>query len=192
MTSKKNIQKQPKKTKTAHDLDVAQPTAPDWPQLRPLIPTSDLSLTELVEGQIAVIHNLFTATLCRSFVSFLSTLPLATTPGKPEKGHALRVNDRFQIDDPVFAERLWSSTALKELVLGYSSSHQQGGGTEDGGRQLWDGDVVGLNPNIRIYRYRKGQFFDRHCMLVACPPFMICSVLHCVQGGNMTMFIAFI
>ena len=25
------------------------------------------------------------------------------------------------------------------------------------------GEVVGLNPNIRVYRYGKGQFFDCHC-----------------------------
>jgi hypothetical protein len=25
------------------------------------------------------------------------------------------------------------------------------------------GEVVGLNPSIRIYRYSKGQFFDCHC-----------------------------
>ena len=25
------------------------------------------------------------------------------------------------------------------------------------------GEVVGLNPSIRIYRYTKGQFFDCHC-----------------------------
>lgn len=25
------------------------------------------------------------------------------------------------------------------------------------------GEVVGLNPNIRIYRYTKGQYFDAHC-----------------------------
>jgi hypothetical protein len=26
------------------------------------------------------------------------------------------------------------------------------------------GEVVGLNPKIRIYRYTKGQFFDQHCI----------------------------
>lgn len=25
------------------------------------------------------------------------------------------------------------------------------------------GEVVGLSPNIRIYRYSKGQYFDCHC-----------------------------
>ena len=29
------------------------------------------------------------------------------------------------------------------------------------------GDVVGLNPSIRIYRYTKGQFFDCHCKSIS-------------------------
>jgi hypothetical protein len=104
---------------------------------------------------------LFTAKLCKDYVSFLSSLPLVTTPGKPKKGDAVRVNDRFQIDDPDFAERLWSQTALKNLILGINENGSLG--LSDAERkELWGGDVVGLNPNIRIYRYTKGQFFDQH------------------------------
>lgn len=29
-------------------------------------------------------------------------------------------------------------------------------------RELFGGEVLGLNGNIRIYRYQAGQFFDRH------------------------------
>lgn len=39
-------------------------------------------------------------------------------------------------------------------------------GVEDGdgdGETLWGGEVIGLNSNIRVYRYGKGQFFDQHC-----------------------------
>ena len=35
---------------------------------------------------------------------------------------------------------------------------------EEERRKLWGGVVVGLNPRIRVYRYRKGHFFDQHCM----------------------------
>ena len=28
---------------------------------------------------------------------------------------------------------------------------------------VWGGEVIGLNSNIRVYRYGKGQFFDQHC-----------------------------
>lgn len=134
---------------------------PNWPAFTPLIPESDLSLQEVLPNQIVTIPNFFTATLCKSYVSFLSSLPLATTPGKPKKGDAVRVNDRYQIDDPAFAERLWSGTSLKSLVTGAVDSEELHL-TKDQRRELWGGDVIGLNPNIRIYRYSKGQFFDQH------------------------------
>ena len=31
-------------------------------------------------------------------------------------------------------------------------------------KKLFGGEPLGLNPNIRIYRYSKGQFFAKHCM----------------------------
>lgn len=136
--------------------------APDWPAFTPLVPESDLAMREALPGQITTIPNLWTATLCKSYVSFLSSLPLTTTPGKPKKGNAVRVNDRYQIDDPVFAERLWSETALKNLVTGAAEGEELR--MDDAQRkELWGGEVLGLNPNIRIYRYSKGQFFDQHC-----------------------------
>ena len=30
-------------------------------------------------------------------------------------------------------------------------------------KELFGGEPLGLNPNIRIYRYSKGQFFAKHC-----------------------------
>jgi hypothetical protein len=139
------------------------PQALNWPPMQPLLPTEDLSLTELVPSQIITIPRFWTSTLCKTYISFLSTLPFTTTPGKPKKGDAVRVNDRFQIDDAAFAETLWSQTCLKELVTGEAAGETQGER-----RGLWGGDVVGLNPNIRVYRYTKGQFFDQHC---ESPPF---------------------
>ncbi|KAN0073086.1 hypothetical protein V8E54_009200 [Elaphomyces granulatus] len=126
---------------------------PNWPPLRPLIPASDLSLEPLLDDQIYLIRSFFTSSLCKTYVSFLSSLPLITTTaaGKPKKGEAVRVNDRFQIHDADFAESLWSSTALKQLLL-----------NDNGMAALWGGRPLGLNPNIRIYRYVQGQFFARH------------------------------
>ncbi|KAK4976518.1 hypothetical protein LTR66_006357 [Elasticomyces elasticus] len=133
---------------------------PNWPPFAPLLPEADLSLHTLHKDQIVTIANFWTSTLCKNFVAFLASLPLVTTPGKPKKGDAVRVNDRFQIEDAAFAERLWSGTCLKTLVL-----HGEVDGADldtDSRRQLWGGEVLGLNPNIRIYRYNKGQFFDQH------------------------------
>ncbi|KAI9824935.1 MAG: hypothetical protein M1832_001540 [Thelocarpon impressellum] len=138
------------------------PKTPDWPPLQPLIPSADLVLTSLVPDQILLIRNLFTTSLCRTFVSFLSSsIPLTTTPGTPKRGHAARVNDRYQIDDAAFARRLWEGTGLRDIVLGHGGGEDEGS-IEAERQTLWGGEVVGLNPNIRIYRYGKGQFFDKH------------------------------
>lgn len=122
---------------------------PCWPDLTPLVPTSDLEVEVILDSQIVVIRKLFTKTLCQRYVAFLPSLPLTTTPGTPKKGEALRVNDRFQIHDAVFAETLYKKTALETLI---KESNQN-----------WGGRVIGLNPNIRIYRYAPGHFFDQHC-----------------------------
>ncbi|KAK3310740.1 uncharacterized protein B0T15DRAFT_47819 [Chaetomium strumarium] len=125
-------------------------TAPSWPPFKPSLPVADLALEPLVEDKVVVVRSFFPRSLCRDYISFLRDLPLATTPGKPKRGEAVRVNDRLQLDDAGFANRLWAETGLKEVLLSEDVSH------------LWGGEVVGLNPNIRIYRYRPGQFFDAH------------------------------
>ena len=126
---------------------------PDWPALQPLVPPTDLSLDTLLEGQIVLIRNLFTSTLCKKYVSFLSSLPLVTTPTRPKAGEAVRVNDRIQFDDPTFAQQLWSSTGLDFLVSGSASDMNPNGFTHEEAKALWGGEVCGLNPRIRIYRY---------------------------------------
>lgn len=134
-----------------------------WPPITALVPVEDLVLTTLLKDQILTISRFWTSSLCKTYVNFLSTLPFSTTPSIPKRGEAVRVNDRYQIDDSEFAELLWSRTALKQIV-----EHPviDGKKLDDGEkRRLWDGDVVGLNSNIRIYRYTKGQFFDQHCKL---------------------------
>jgi hypothetical protein len=123
--------------KTLQSESVKTPASPDWPAFRPLVPLEDLACHSVVPGQIITISNFWTSTLCKNYVAHLSSLPLATTPGRPKKGEAVRVNDRFQIDDPAFADRLWNETALKELVSGPSAAT-----SEDEREQLWGGKVV--------------------------------------------------
>lgn len=154
---------QRKDTEPAQKQDSSPP--PNWPPLRPLVPASDLYLEKLLEDQIYIIRNLLTASLCKTYVSFLSNLPLVTTPKLPKRGDAVRANDRFQINDPGFAEALWSSTALKNLVL----NSEDGEDDEASKRELWGGEALGLNPNIRIYRYTPGQFFAQHCKSLRYP-----------------------
>jgi hypothetical protein len=70
-------------------------------------------------------------------VSFLRALPLVTTPGKPKKGDAVRVNDRFQVLDEGFSRRLWEETGLRELVLGEGEGNGDEGMSESERKELW-------------------------------------------------------
>ncbi|KAK3678919.1 hypothetical protein LTR78_001372 [Recurvomyces mirabilis] len=133
---------------------------PRWPPLTHLPTAADLTLTSVLSNQILTITGLWTPSLCKTYVSFLSTLPLVTTPGNPKKGEAVRVNDRYQTQDAGFAEQLWSATALRDLVNSPSIDGRLFDESEK--TALWGGEVLGLNDNIRIYRYNPGQFFDQH------------------------------
>lgn len=118
------------------------PPLPNWPPLKPLLPTSSLSLTTLVPSQIVIVKNFWTSALCKNYVSFLKTLPLVTTPGRPKKGEALRVNDQFSVEDWGFAEGLWRDMGLGELLLGRGAEDGEDGDgerqpEEDGRRELW-------------------------------------------------------
>lgn len=130
----------------------ASQAAPSWPVFKPPLPVVQL-YPELhpATSNIVLVSSFFPRSLCRDYVAYLKTLPLQTTPSKPKKGEAVRVNDRFQISDPDFARRLWDTTGLKELIL-----------EDESIKSLWGGEPMGLNPNIRIYRYSKGQYFDCH------------------------------
>lgn len=164
----------PPKSKKQHPKPKSQPPdhpKPNWPPLRPLIPSSNLSLESLLHDQIYLIRNFLPSSLCKTYAFFLASLPLTTTPSKPKKGEAVRVNDRFQIQDADFAERLWSGTALRELVSGAVDEDQDGDGQPRSNREIWGGEPLGLNANIRVYRYSRGQFFAQHCMS---PPPSLC------------------
>ncbi|CAL5870273.1 uncharacterized protein PFLUO_LOCUS4508 [Penicillium psychrofluorescens] len=151
----------------------ANAAPPNWPPLRPLLPPTDLTLTPLVTDQIYLIRNFLPGTLCKNYVSFLASLPLTTTPGKPKKDEAVRVNDRFQIEDARFAEMLWGETALRELVVERFDEDDYDDYDEEEEKSpleraqkahhLWGGTPLGLNSNIRVYRYSPGQFFAQHC-----------------------------
>ena len=67
---------------------------PAWPPFKPQLPVADLDLESLVKDKVILLRSFFPRSLCRDYVSFLAGLPLTTTPGKPKRGDALRVNDR--------------------------------------------------------------------------------------------------
>jgi hypothetical protein len=94
------------------------PSAPSWPPFKPVLPVTDLALVphESSPSKVILVRNFWPRSLCRDYVAFLKGLPLVTTPGRPRRGEAVRVNDRFQIDDAAFANRLWTDTGLREAL----------------------------------------------------------------------------
>lgn len=108
----------PAKAKTP-SAGVAVPSAapPAWPLFEQ--PSwQALEPESMLDGKVVLIRNFWTKSLCRDYVSFLRTLSLTTTPGKPRRGEAARVNDRFQVHDHAFASRLWAKTGLRDVLLG--------------------------------------------------------------------------
>ena len=152
---------------TAHTADAtciaSGSLVPNWPPLQPLIPAEDIWAEILLQDQIILIRKLFTPSLCRNYVSFLSSLPLTTTPAKPKEGNAVRINDRFEVHDAGFAQHLWSSTCLAHVLTGLGGAEKGTSLRPDELMNLWGGELCGLNPRIRVYRYRKGHRFGPHC-----------------------------
>jgi hypothetical protein len=93
--------------------------APSWPAFKPPLPVADLQPESLLNDRVVLIRNFWPKSLCRDYASFLRTLPLTTTPGKPKRGDAARVNDRFQVHDQAFANRLWLETGLRDVLLAH-------------------------------------------------------------------------
>ena len=150
--------------RTADAVGVASVSClPNWPLLQPLIPSEDLWMDALLQDQIILIRKLFTPTLCKTFVSFLSSLPLITTPAKPKEGHAVRISDRLEVHDAHFAQHLWSSTGLAHVITGLVGAEERTPPGLDELTTVWGGELCGLNPRIRVYRYRKGHRFGPHC-----------------------------
>ncbi|GAB5353771.1 hypothetical protein AAMO2058_000062500 [Amorphochlora amoebiformis] len=76
------------------------------------------------------------------------------------KWTAFRHNGRIQLDSPKVAEALWCR--LSE-IQNYGHDRESDGEAKSPFPRLPDGrDAIGLNPNIRLYRYTEGQAFGPH------------------------------
>ncbi|RKP35571.1 hypothetical protein BJ085DRAFT_5225, partial [Dimargaris cristalligena] len=133
-----------------------------WPpiQLQPY-----LTLQEVIPDHVFTIPRFFTAVDCRRWIE-LAEQPARFPPEPrtvvPRPGHAYRNNSRVAWHDAEFARRLWDESGLAELlapwwVLGAQLANSGPPPKRPGVRR-----PVGLNDNIRLYRYRPGQRFGAH------------------------------
>lgn len=111
----------------------------------------------IISDQIITINNFFTSEFCNELIkSFVGSLTLETTPLIKSKDYAARFNDRISLNDIEASKVLW--TYLKDILLqdpGYQDEEL------DEIKSIFQ-DAHGLNPQLRIYRYRKGHHFGKH------------------------------
>lgn len=113
----------------------------------------------IIPGQIVTISKFFLPEICQQLISlFEQGITLETTPMRKSKEYAVRVNDRWSTTDFFLAQALWkylSQILLAENEYGYvdpeiEALHEQ------------FNLAIGLNPQLRVYRYRKGHHFGQH------------------------------
>ncbi|THG19824.1 hypothetical protein TEA_028913 [Camellia sinensis var. sinensis] len=93
------------------------------------------------------VRNLFTSVESKAFIKAAELIGFVHQGSLgPTKGEAYRDNDRISMNDPVLANTIWES-GLNKLCSDFKIRGKV---------------AVGLNPNIRIYRYKVGQRFGRH------------------------------
>ncbi|CAL9092574.1 unnamed protein product, partial [Musa textilis] len=115
-----------------------------WP---PIKPKRDLQINRLKGTNLFTIPNFFTSSESKAFVRAAESIGFIHQGSLgPAKGEAYRDNDRISVADQGLAESIWQS-GLKRI---FDDIKLQGK------------VAIGLNPNIRFYRYKVGQRFDRH------------------------------
>ncbi|KAJ0466169.1 putative prolyl 4-hydroxylase, alpha subunit [Helianthus annuus] len=96
---------------------------------------------------LALVQNFLTAAESKAFIKAAESIGFVHQGSLgPTKGEAYRDNDRIAVNDPFLANTLWES--------GFSKLFSD--------ITIRGKIAVGLNPNIRLYRYKVGQRFGRH------------------------------
>jgi len=103
----------------------------------------------VVPQEIFFVDDALPSPTCRAIIEHIERGHgfVRTTSRGPRHGEAWRVNGRFQADDEAFARALWRSARVADAFREHGAEIE---------------DPVGLNPNIRVYRYVEGEHFGAH------------------------------
>ncbi|KAH6828214.1 2-oxoglutarate and oxygenase superfamily protein [Perilla frutescens var. hirtella] len=116
----------------------------DWPSVKP---KSNLNITRLKDDDLITFQNYLTSAESKAFRDVAESIGFVHQGSLgPTMGEAYRDNDRIAIDDPVLAGEIWGA-GLSNFFSDFKIRGKV---------------AVGLNPNIRFYRYSAGQRFGRH------------------------------
>ncbi|KAG7813383.1 hypothetical protein KL921_000929 [Ogataea angusta] len=110
----------------------------------------------VIPAQIFTISNFWSQEQCQDLIcSIQKGLDLETTPLIKSKLYASRVNDRACIRDPIDAGLIYNHF---QTILKFQS--------EQGAVDEWILQELrfstAFNPDLRFYRYSKGQYFGKH------------------------------
>ncbi|ESQ43353.1 hypothetical protein EUTSA_v10014484mg [Eutrema salsugineum] len=115
-----------------------------WPKIKP---KPNLSVSYLKNLDLFTVENCLTCDESKGFVKIAESLGFTHQGSRgPAYGEAYRDNHRISVNDPVLADTLWQS-GISNLFTDIKIRRKV---------------AVGLNPNIRFYRYSAGQHFGRH------------------------------
>ncbi|KAL3652351.1 hypothetical protein CASFOL_002032 [Castilleja foliolosa] len=119
-------------------------TKPEWPSIKP---KSNLQINRLKNDDLITIPNYLTSAESKVFINVAESIGFVHQGSLgPTMGQAYRDNHRISVDDPVLAEAIWEG-GLSKLFSGFKIRGKV---------------AVGLNTNLRFYRYVAGQRFGRH------------------------------
>ncbi|XP_074281931.1 uncharacterized protein LOC141606630 [Silene latifolia] len=116
----------------------------EWPQIKP---KKNLEFNRLKSNDLITVPNCFTSVESKAFIKVAESLGFVHQGSLgPAKGEAYRDNDRISVNNSSLADLIWES-GLNKLFVDLKIRGKV---------------AVGLNPNIRFYRYKAGQRFGRH------------------------------
>ncbi|ESW15352.1 hypothetical protein PHAVU_007G065700 [Phaseolus vulgaris] len=143
MTERSTPTRKKRKMGDTEDTAPKKPAA-KWPLIKP---KKNLQITRLRDFDLFTVQNFFSSAESKAFVKNAESIGFAHQGSLgPTYGEAYRDNDRISVDDPVLADTIWES-GLSKLFSDIKIRGKV---------------AVGLNPNIRLYRYKIGQRFGRH------------------------------
>ncbi|XP_022968459.1 uncharacterized protein LOC111467697 [Cucurbita maxima] len=115
-----------------------------WPAIKP---KQDLQINRLKENDLFTVPSFFASVESKAFIKTAESMGFVHQGSLgPSKGEAYRDNDRISVNDPDLADTIWRSGLDKHFA----------------DIKIRGKVAVGLNPNIRFYRYKVGQRFGRH------------------------------
>lgn len=163
MAKKHSANKSKEQTET-QKATLSKPAKTTQPEFPPLTNKHYLEINEIETDQIILIPDALDAGECKRLIKFIEELPLELTPA-PKKGEALRVNYRFSIQSPSFADSLYTMLAPHLPDFPYPASkvpRSQKNSENEANPVIRARPAHSMNPNIRFYKYIEGQHFGCH------------------------------